>query len=202
MAKSIIGAVVFDVDYFLMIADPCYVDTDDKERGAVDVALLKHELGAVIPNAGGRWEATVEREETRFFSHESQERVAKLRAKKHGAHKHGKLVRWPWRLGVDSGQMYVADAGMFGLDYNDLLSRYSSEGLHPDDERWYETYKDDMDFFGYREGAISSTGYGDGSYNLDIYYDQDDKPYQIEVTFIEDEEEDDNDHYDDGGWRL
>jgi len=86
-------------------------------------------------------------------------------------------------LGVDSGQMSV-----FPFEAYPKMDAYTPE--------WDEWYKkvckatlDTPDYWGYAQnGVVSSTGYGDGGYELEVAYSNG-KAIAVRIQFIEDDGE-------------
>lgn len=171
MAREIITQVEFEVADKLMIADPCYIDTNDTLS---DLARL----GITLTNCAGTWVAEIEiKNEGRWGS-----RVSVLRAERKGA-RHAAFTSSLDREGengVDSGQMYIGCLGNFPLDYDKLLERYQL----PNGE-----WNNDLKFFAFGEGAVSSTGFGDGCYPVYVSRDISGAPVAVEVRFMEDEED-------------
>jgi hypothetical protein len=81
--------------------------------------------------------------------------------------------------------MFIGCAGAFPLNYNAVLERYKKS-----DGEW----DDDLHFFGFGEGAISATGYGDGSYPVYVQRDVRGRPVVVEVRFMESEDEEDEEN--------
>ena len=114
--------------------------------------------------------------------------------------------RLDWRehsgCGVDSGQLGVFDAasyrddsaaGSLGAPNVDFVL----PGQFSDGDAWYEQIckftLDDLGYGSYDSGVVSSTGYGDGMYPLDVARDQDDKIIGMWITFIDTDPEDEDD---------
>ena len=171
MTTEIVTRVEFDVADRLVVSDPCYIDKDDTVGGQT-VEMAVSGLGLVLEGCAGGWTAEVEFEDNR---------VSTLRAVKRNRYD------GEWRRAdtegacVDSGQMFVGDAEAFGLDYDALLARYEKA-----DGEWDER----LHFFAFLEGAVSSTGYGDGCYPVYVKYDAEGAVVGVEVRFMEDDEED------------
>lgn len=187
-----VTSITFEVANKIVISDPCYIDEDDAEQyGTVEKALevpSGYHLGCVFANAGGEWEARI--------AYNQEGRVAKLIARRKGSQLDWKTRQTPnQNIGVDSGQMLIGCAETaFGLDYNALLSKYSKTGKRGDDPGWGGDDYNGLDFFGFNEAAVSSTGYGDGSYPVELILDYEGRPAQVTVDFMC-EEEDDGDEY-------
>lgn len=162
--KELTTKAVFEVQDRLVIADPCYIDTDDTLDSLGS-------LGVVLGGCGGTWVAEIEMAEGR---------VSILRATKHA--ESAFTSSWE-RVGdneVDSGQMFIGCLSGFPLNYEKVLDHYRTG---PNGE-W-----DDKDFFGHGEGVGSSTGWGDGSYPVYVKRDTLGHPIAIEVRFMEEEGE-------------
>ena len=186
----------FRVDDVLVVADPCYVDTDDFDGtrgmyatsaaidtvGAVPTAKQAKErlgdLGTVVEDAGGEWDAYIDvTDDTGGWGR----RVEALRLRRVGAFPTGTTVEIG-ENGVDSGQMFAGGLETLPLDYEALLKEYEDE-----DGEWVN--RDSLEFGG---GVVSSTGYGDGVYRVTARRDVDGRIAEVAVLFIEDEEEDDD----------
>lgn len=148
--------VAFETSGVLIVSDPCYVD----EAGADFTGGLSAKLDA----KPGTWIGRVEVRGTAGWG----DRVARLVA--HADGHHGAVDRADehiTELGVDSGQMYVADASHLPVNYDavcevSLANRYcgATEG-----------------------GIVSRTGYGDGCYRLSVAKDSDGKVVALVVDF-------------------
>lgn len=176
------------VQDMLVVADPCYIDLDDARRG--DVHYVVDGLGLVLISAAGEWEAEVDLEDEY-----GSKRVAALRARRVGT---SVIPSGYWDheadAGVDSGQMFMGDASAFGHDYEELLDVYrprkpdgTVDRSDADMSAWAT-----KDFFAYRDGVVSSTGYGDGQYRVYVARDSDGVPYGVEVRFVEEEEDEED----------
>ena len=165
--RELIGRVIFTVKDKLMVADPCYVDKDDIHKG---INFATDDLGLLLGGCAGEWVAEVDYD-TDF------RRVMKLivvRKKKTYLSSFSKIEIM---AGVDSGQMFIGDSEMFGFDYGKLLNNYEL----PNGEWNYR-----LRFFGFGEGAVSSTGYGDGIYPVYVARDINQRVTRVEVLFDED----------------
>ena len=156
------------------ITDPCYNKT-------TWCALFKQ------PAKNGTWEAEVETEE-------SEGRVAHLRA----YHTDHAIYSRPSdqldSVGVDSGQMSIIDSGTYpeGEETGECGNFGDKERVPVSfyDECAKATLSEDM--FGivskYGSGAVSSTGYGDGSYA--VYVEKEgEEIVAVEIVFIDQEAE-------------
>lgn len=152
--------VRFEVAGGLVVADPCYIDSEitESSRGIY-----------YIEDASGVWDAEVQMSDEGDWG----DRVASLTAKRVKA---GSTVRLETvDLGVDAGQMSIIPAERTPLDYDALLVEHE---IHE--------WKADLLSFG--GGAVSSSGYGDGVYVATIEFDSW-GPSKIKVVFIEEEEQ-------------
>lgn len=175
--KTIELGVFEVVSGILIISDPCY------ERGIWCQGKLEG-----VPR--GKWFASVEVEEGEGG------RVMALMAARAGYRSVG-WIRMGWRkepfeVGVDSGQAglfdvahYRDDAAVVGVD------RISADIICPE-EPWYSIACDrTLSEIGagiIPFGCVSSSGYGDGSYECHTFRDREDAIAVIRVTFITDEE--------------
>lgn len=179
-----VNRVEFDCAGTIVVADPCYIDEDDAEimdKLEVDAALPifpsgfngRGYLAKALP---GLWLAEVR-------THISEEgwgnRVAAIQAY-HRETMYGSDKFPPFRevaaAGVDSGQMFVGDANSLPLNYQDLMDKK----FHKNDDRTLFDW-----LCGFGEGAVSTTGYGDGLYYVRVAR-KDDLAVGVEVIFIED----------------
>jgi hypothetical protein len=170
-------AIGFTVQDKIVVADPCYIDTNDTLEGL-------DRLGLILDDCHGGWIAeAVVSDEGSWGS-----RVKVLRATRCGAGPvHEK--RCLCHNGVDSGQMFVGCVTSFPLDYNALLERYKG----PDGE-----WNNELKFFAFAKGAVSGTGFGDGSYPVTVGYDSGGHPVSIEVKFLDNESRDEEEEDDEG----
>jgi len=170
--REIITWVEFTVADRLLIADPCYIDKNDVVQsinGAIDG------LGLLLDNCKGLWMAEAK--------YNRDGRVSKLVVSRADAKVLYGKRSIEARVGVDSGQMFIGCDSMFGLDYEELLEKYK---LHDSDE-WDHNLK----FFGFGEGTVSGTGYGDGEYPVYVTRDHNtNKVIMVEVDFDESNEND------------
>lgn len=169
----------------VIVTDPCY------ERGT-------HCASSVDVVAG---DYVVEVDYQNFGSAGFRDdRVVRLRAIKQGA----QIARWqthPTHLGVDSGQLgffddtiYPHDKSQFDYDPGTSPTFYTQCCKHTLGE--YESGAKHGLIGG--KGVVSSSGFGDGSYELVQALDHDERVVGLCVVFIQDDEDEDYDHYDDG----
>lgn len=170
----------FELSDKAVISDPCYERPESINRS-----------NAVVDVTPGVWEAEI------FIQDEGSwgKRVAELFA--YGP-SYGNRHSWEFltTCGVDSGQLGVFDYAKYPIGVNGYDSDYD------DPENWYrracnETYdeKDKLKRAGIVEGmgVNSSSGFGDGSYEVYVARNGDDKVVAIKAIFIP---EDDGDDYD------
>jgi hypothetical protein len=180
-SKETVTRVEFDVRGSMVIADPCYIDTDDEDGGCLANG------GYVLKQAGGSWVAEIELSDESGWG----ERVASITATRKGAEPSYKMQqRRAAMLGVDSGQMYLGCKTDLLLDYDDLLSQYNIDKDKPFGGDNYMNRQ----MFAYRNGVVCSTGIGDGVYPCDVKFSADGKPCVVTVTFLG-EDADDGDLY-------
>ena len=168
--RELIERVLFTVQDKLMIGDPYYINEDDFENGVVNSL---NELGLLLNDCAGEWVAEVE------YSND-HDRVVRLRAKRTENRQGPFIDTLEVKAGVDSGQMFIGCMSEFGLDYDELLKKYKL----PNDE-----WNDDLHFFGFGEGAVSSTGYGDGLYPVYVTRDRHQRVVQVDVLFLDEDGE-------------
>ena len=166
--KELITRVEFVILDKLLVSDPCYVDKNDAQKGIVGAI---DDLGLLLDDCGGKWVAEV--------TLNLHNRVTELHVTRMGYVGHSETMCEMIVISVDSGQIFVGCASMFGLDYDDLLDRYKLP-----DGKW----DDHLQFFGFGEGAVSGTTYGDGFYPVYVTRDYRGLPIKIQVCFDEDEE--------------
>jgi hypothetical protein len=165
--KEITTRVAFAVEDRIVVADPCYIDENDTLESLGS-------LGVVLDGCKGTWVAEIKMDGGR---------VGVLRATKHDESAFTSSWEHVGDNGVDSGQMFIGCVSGFPLNYDAVLAHYQPNGPCPTGE-W-----EDKDFFGHGEGAISSTGYGDGSYPVYVKRNTRGEPVAIEVRFLEDSDE-------------
>jgi hypothetical protein len=153
------------------ISDPCY-GTDVWCSGVIDnVKEGTYSVDVEISNEG-MW----------------GKRVKSLTAIHSDYNGHSIIVKAPFEVGVDSGQ-----CGIYDEDY---YRQYHTE----DDcnEDWYEEVCNLTDPFGTKDDkcVVSSSGFGDGSYDCFVLRDKNNEVVGFQIVFIEDEcEEDDYEEY-------
>lgn len=168
----------------IRVSDPCY-DKDDY-------------LGGVVLDAkNGEWVASIDMDDV---GSGWGERITKLTAEYNGP---VKIVgNHCASIGVDSGQ-----AGVFDFDsYKDNnlvkgVTRVHEETIC-EDEPWYSICCDRTlskhQWGVIPNGVVSTSGYGDGWYNVDCFLDKNGDVVRVEIIFIgdedkcEDEDEDEN----------
>lgn len=168
------------------VSDPCYKD---------DV-WCKTMLTDVLP---GEYEVTVERTDDVSWGN----RISQLQVV-HKDYKHKNLM-WDVHseIGVDSGQAGIFCESTYRNDTVEIETPESNfhtvfEGAG---EKWYEKMckltLSGQGWGSYETGVVTSSGYGDGGYPLEIVK-EDDKVVGMRITYIfpddeEDEEWDDDD---------
>ncbi len=168
--REMIRKVLFTVQDKLMVADPCYVDEDNFENGVVSSL---DELGLLLNDCAGEWVAEVE------YSTD-HDRVERLRVKRTENLQRPLIDTLEGKAGVDSGQMFIGCRSEFGMDYGKLLEMYEL----PNGD-----WNNDLQFFGFGEGAVSSTGYGDGLYPVYVTRDVNQRVVQVDVLFLDEDGE-------------
>lgn len=164
----------------MVISDPCYLGDDAKE---VSLKPTTADSSIVIEMAQGNYSAEIDLDDGS---------VSQLSVLKHGA----TVARSETRVaevGVDSGQMMIGDLVPFkedgwSDDYDEQGFSYggvceltlSSEkaGVVPAASAKHNV------------AAASSSGHGDGVYDVDLMYNASGTCVGARITFIEDEDED------------
>lgn len=169
----------------IRVSDPCYKKDYDVNDGLiVSVPALNGEwtsVGTIVNE--GRW----------------GRRVSEISAE-HSSF--GEKSRFNYRvmsytIGVDSGQAGIFDEEFFPEgelgEYDDLNNFYGKCCSKTHDENDHDVK------FGIVEegGFVSSSGYGDGSYDVDVYVDENNKAVKVVVVFIPEDEEEEEDYEDD-----
>jgi hypothetical protein len=172
MATEVVTKILFFVKDRLVVSDPCYIDSDDVDS-SIPLDEVLSELGQVFEHCAGEWEAEI---------NTIDEHVSVLYANKVGENFSSVAWEHVGKAGVDSGQMFLGCASMFGLDYDALLEKYKGG---PEGE-WI-----DRSFFAFGEGAVSGTGWGDGVYPISVRRDQKGNVVEVKIEFFEDEEDED-----------
>lgn len=105
--------------------------------------------------------------------------------------------------GVDSGQLGVFDAASYRSDaaaagIKTPEFEFSVMGDPDDGDTWYEkmakiTLGEPLQWGSYDTGVVSSSGWGDGTYPLLVSRNESDQIVAMLVTFIEPEDEDEDD---------
>lgn len=160
----------------IRISDPCY-DKDD------------YLGGLVIEAKNGEWVASADLEKTGWG-----DRITKLTAEYNGPVSVADCSTHS--IGVDSGQ-----AGVFDFDsYKDDNLVKNVARVHKEviceDEPWYSICCDrtlsNHQWGVIPNGAVSTSGYGDGMYDVNCFLDKNGDVVRVEITFIDDEDEDEN----------
>ena len=102
---------------------------------------------------------------------------------------HSIIEKVPFEVGVDSGQ-----CGIYDEDY---YRQYHDNDDCNDD--WYHDICQLTDPFGTKDDkcVVSSSGYGDGSYDCFLLRDKNNEVVGFQIVFIEDEEDEDYDEWED-----
>ena len=161
MATEIIGSIKFKVEDKLLVADPCYIDENDSLEDLDN-------LGVILDDCAGDWEATV--------THNRDGRIKELKVvRANGGAREYAPQEKVGDNSVDSGQMFIGCKSSFPLKYEDLLNCYKL----PNGE-WND---DHLGFLAFAEGAVSSTGYGDGVYPVLVRQGYDKRIAEVLVIF-------------------
>jgi len=165
------------------VSDPCY--TDD--------VWCKTQLKNVLP---GEYNVEVE------FSDQGDwgNRVSGLTV----VHKDhiNKMQQWDFigTIGVDSGQAGVFCETSYRNDDIVVKTPESDFTLPYNDnagDKWYENMckltLSEHSYGSYETGVVTSTGFGDGSYPLEVSKDADGKIVAVRIVYISNEEEDEGD---------
>jgi hypothetical protein len=188
-AKTVTTEVHFEVADEVVISDPCYLErADENGYGVLTWGDGMHKISA----HPGEWLAVIETADN-SETHGWGERVSKLIAEYKGG---GRLTHRDEQLGyaaVDSGQMFIGAAEGLPIDYDALLALYYTGDLISGDEpgppsptgrKWVN-----HQMLACQTGAVSSTGYGDGTYEVTVGRDSDGQVVYIEVDFFGEEED-------------
>lgn len=151
----------------VLVTDPCY------DRGTWCAGVVENVLS-------GEYVAKIYKRQTKFGW---GERVARLSVKRNGS-RVVKRIDSRIDVGVDSGQ-----AGIF----DDAIYPQGSTGRYEDENSFYRrvcrlTYDDASKAFGggiiEERGAVSSSGFGDGSYTCALGLDEDDRVVEISIRYL------------------
>lgn len=158
----------------LMVSDPCY------ERDVWCMGIIQNVMN-------GEWDASIEVDKVPDWG----ERVHRLYAT-HTAYPADVMGEWSeadFQVGVDSGQAGIFDEALYPQgdtgEYGDLDTFYGRACAATHDEKDQNKHGGVI-----KEGVVSSTGFGDGSYTCRVYRDQNGVCTVVSITFIEDEDED------------
>lgn len=162
----------------IRVSDPCYDKDDDY-------------LGMTLPAKNGEWVAHADFDDMGNWG----DRVVSLTAEFVGKSKTVEVNQG--RIAVDSGQ-----AGIFDLDSykNDKIVE-NVKRIHNDsiceDEPWYSICCDrtlSKNQWGVvPNGVVSSSGFGDGCYEVTYFSDKDGLATRVEIIFISDESDEEVD---------
>ena len=155
------------------ITDPCYDPADLPEDGPG-----KNEIAANVAAVNGEWKCTA------YYTDNGKtvEHVTYVSVERAG--KSFETTNM-FRVCVDAGMVGVFDLDQFKKNWN---AEYNEVGS------FYRTVCDgtmDGDQVALLEfGAATSSGYGDGSYDVVVYLDAEKNATAIEVTFVVDDYDD------------
>jgi hypothetical protein len=166
-----VGFINVKDDDYVIVGDPCY----DMDATFIDVVNVKR----------GMYDCYIEKKDCGRWGN----RVSRLAILKdsYGVDRLNHSAVLSWNVGVDSGRMGIYPYGFF-------------EYINEDNERkdnWYDhnvcgDWKDYL--LKNNEFILSTSGYGDGNYDVYVYYDDSEMIIGVEVVFIEDNDYDeDND---------
>lgn len=175
----------FECGEKMFASDPCYQRVEYTDRSS-----------AVIPVVPGTWKTSVVTSDEGSWGN----RVAELYAYHKESEDDGYMNPWNWEYfsscGVDSGQLGFFDYKKYPIGVNGYEAEYD------DEENWYkkacnETYieKNPNKKFGIVEGmgVNSSSGFGDGEYEIFVARNNDDEVVAVKAVFIPEDGEDDYD---------
>jgi hypothetical protein len=168
----------------IVASDPCYVlETNPTCMGVIDNVKK------------GTWEISIEEE---FFGN----RIAVFNINHIDRRANGQPFTFPFSACVDSGQFGFFDKDFFRNDKiaeNLPKSDFGDDYDNQEGDSWYRAVCEitlGEDGYGVvPSGAVSSSGYGDGSYDVVGFKDSSGEWVAFSVTFIGDDE--DEDYYDD-----
>lgn len=182
----------------VLVSDPCYIK--DNANNADDMRYVEH-----VDLPPGEYDVIITKQDEGSWG----VRVAELQVVRSSVQDMRLMEREKFltTLGVDSGQMMVAD-------YDQLLERWVEHGAYdPASDHYGLSYNgacaatlgDRHDWGGVGEGnhgligggtadgthvaAVSSTGFGDGLYPCYLLLDDGREPCGVAVRFLEDEED-------------
>ena len=179
----------FNLGSKVMVSDPCYEVGTWCQKTLDGVLPGEYDSHVIIDNFGS-W----------------GKRVSQLIAH----HKNHRLIDLKWEdvdatIGVDSGQ-----AGIFNfetyrkddIDIHNVPKAFGDDWDKEDGEVWYNricslTLNEDG-WGAYQNGVVSSSGFGDGSYTLQVAK-VDETIVGFKIIFIDEEDEDDE-YDDDHDW--
>lgn len=167
----------------IRISDPCY-DKDD------------YMCGVVIPARSGEWVASAETENCGVWG----ERVVNLVAEYNGFFVGG-LTPTTHQICVDSGQAGIFDFRSYKNDNSVKDVKRVHDEIICENEPWYSICCDrtlsKKQWGVIPNGVISSSGYGDGCYEVTCFVDKDGLAARVEIVFISDDDEEDYEDYED-----
>ncbi len=191
----------FNLGTKVVVSDPCYTIPTWCHAIVEDVLPGKY-IGTVQMYDGGDW----------------GNRVEKLRAVHENHSMVSHKIKWelfPVEIGVDSGQAGIFDFDHYRNDEHsesyDLPLIFGNDWCENEGDKWYQRMcsltlgkKNDGisdDHYGSSpDGIVSSSGYGDGSY--DLYVGKiNNQIVGFEIVFITEDEDEDED-YDGEGFRI
>ena len=154
------------------VSDPCY-GTDVWCSGVVD--NVKE----------GTYNVDVEMSDEGMWGN----RVKSLTAIHSDYNGHSIIEKAPFEVGVDSGQ-----CGIYDEDY--YRQYHDNDDCNRD---WYLDVCKLTDPFGTKDDkcVVSSSGYGDGSYDCFLLRDKNNEVVGFQIVFIEDDDEEDYDEWED-----
>lgn len=174
----------FEVTSSLVVTDPCYIENKEDIVKNAD-AILK------FNNAKkGKWNVWAKSEKNVTHSLVAQSADC-------GDHLSFSQMRLFGSIGVDSGQAGIFDEDMMCVP-PDLNLFIDPDKIIDKDNMWYSiccdvTLYSDSGHGTIPGGAISSSGYGDGSYSVYVRKDDNGVVECIHIDFVTEDDEDDED---------
>jgi hypothetical protein len=170
----------------LVISDPCYRCDENVVQDYLKVVKAKNGkwFFEVCYSDEGPWGDRVAGIIARHESYQYDESL-----------KRGVMIK---NLCVDSGQMSIVDFEHYKNDEDakdfvpNLTKEWGDHYCENEGDEWYRMISEislsEESAGCFEHGCVSSSGFGDGSYNGLVTYDGNNEAIKIDITFIEDED--------------